>query len=397
VEKPVSGPVDVVHPESADRSADRRLAPDPARPEADPDRWPEPSYWAKVAVAVALVVAGCYAVIQVRDVLVLILVSLVLAIGIQRPIDWLERKGLPRGLAVALMGISILLVIGGFLALVVPSIVKQLSSLAEHGPEYIKRFRHEGWVRHLDSRFHVTKKLTKLAGDLPDKAISLGTGVLSATVSGLTIIVLTSYFSVDLPRLRKTIAGLLVPKHRDRFDRIADQITKRVGGYVNGNLIVSVIAGVITTIAMWIIGVPYAAALGMWVALTDLIPSVGALLGAAAVLVVAGLSGGISTFLIAGAFFLVYQQIENYLIVPRVMKGAINMSIGAVLIAVLLGGELAGFVGVLLALPIAATVQTVLDELYFKERRRSVRVAELREERIQRWAARLGRRPRTVR
>jgi predicted PurR-regulated permease PerM len=375
------------------------LAPgDPELPESGPaERWPGPSYWAKAAVAVALVVAGCFAVIEVRNVLVLILVSLVLAIGIQRPIDWLERKGLPRGAAVALLGVSILAVIGGFLALVVPSIVHQLSSLAEHGPAYIKRFRHEGWVRHLDTRFHVTKKLTKLAGDLPDQAISLGTSVLSATIDALTIIVLTSYFSVDLPRLRRTIAELLVPKHRERFDTIADRITKRVGGYVNGNLIVSVIAGVTTTIAMWIIGVPYAAALGMWVALTDLIPSVGALLGAAAVLVVAGLSGGLTTFLIAGAFFLIYQQVENYLIVPRVMKGAINMSIGAVLIAVLLGGELAGFVGVLLALPIAATIQTVLDELYFKELRRSVRVAELREERLARWAARLGRRARAVR
>jgi len=171
-------------------------------------------------------------------------------------------------------------------------------------------------------------------------------------------------------------------------------VTQRMGGYVGGNLIVSVVAGVTSFAALLVVGVPYAAALAVWVAITDLIPTIGALLGAAVVLVVAAVSGGPADFLWVGLFFVVYQQVENYLVVPRVMKGAINMSIGAVLISVLIGGKLGGFVGVLLALPLAAAIQTVVDELYLKERRRSMRRLELREARLRRWAGRFGRRGR---
>jgi predicted PurR-regulated permease PerM len=190
------------------------------------------------------------------------------------------------------------------------------------------------------------------------------------------------------------VAGLLVPRHREQFEVIADRVTQRMGGYVGGNLIVSVVAGATSFVALLVVGVPYAAALAVWVALTDLIPTIGALLGAAVVLLVAAVSGGVADFLWVGLFFVVYQQVENYVVVPRVMKGAINMSIGAVLISVLIGGNLGGFVGVLLALPLAAAIQTVLDELYFKERRRSMRLLERRDQRMRRWVGRFGRRGR---
>jgi predicted PurR-regulated permease PerM len=385
--------------------ADHRSAPDleradPSGPGADDGstrlhvEWPGPRYWAKAALAVAAVVAICLLVVDVVDVLILILVSMVFGIGMQRPVQWMEQHRIPRSAAVAILLVGGLAVIAGFLALVLPSVIHEASSLADHGPEYLRRFRHQSWVRNLDDRFDLTDKLRKLGRDLPDDVWTFGTGLLSAVVDVLTILVLTAYFAVDLPRLRSTIAGLLVPSHRERFDAIADRVTQRMGGYVVGNLIVSVIAGVTTFVAMLVIGVPYAAALGMWVAITDLIPTIGALLGAAVVMAVAGVSGGVRDLLIAGAFFLVYQQIENYLVVPRVMRGAINMTIGAVLISVLIGGQLGGLVGVLLALPVAAAIQTVLDELWLKERRRSVRLLELREERVRRWVSRLGRRPR---
>jgi predicted PurR-regulated permease PerM len=356
--------------------------------------WPGPMYWAKAALAVAVVVGICLLVVDVVDVLILILVSMVFGIGMQRPVQWMEGHRIPRSAAVAILLVGGLAIIAGFLALVLPSVIHEASSLADHGPEYIRRFRHQSWVRNLDDRFDLTDKLRKLGRDLPDDVWTFSTGLLSAIVDGLTILVLTAYFAVDLPRLRSTLAGLLVPAHRERFDAIADRVTQRMGGYVVGNLIVSVIAGVTTFVAMLVIGVPYAAALGMWVAITDLIPTIGALLGAAVVMAVAGVSGGVRDLLIAGAFFLVYQQVENYLVVPRVMRGAINMTVGAVLISVLIGGQLGGFVGVLLALPVAAAIQTVLDELWLKERRRSVRLLELREERVRRWMSRLGRRPR---
>jgi predicted PurR-regulated permease PerM len=356
--------------------------------------WPGPAYWAKAAVVVLVVIGLALLVVDVVDVLILVLVSMVFGIGMQRPVQWLERRHVPRSAAVALILGAVVAVVGGFLALILPAAVHEVSSLVSHGPEYIDKFRNEGWVRSLDQRFDLTTRLEKLGRKLPDQAWNIGTSLISATVDTLTIVVLTSYFAVDFPRLRETVATLLKPSQRDHFDAIADRVTQRVGGYVSGNFIVSIVAGVTSFVAFLVVGVPYAAALAVWVALTDLIPTVGALLGAAAGIVVAGVSGGVRDLVIVGVFFLVYQQVENYLIVPKVMKGAINMSIGAVLISVLVGGQLGGFMGVLLALPLAAALQTALDELYLRERRRSVRLLQLREERVRRWMARLGRRSR---
>ena len=354
--------------------------------------WPDPAYWARSALTVVGVLALCWLVIELDRVLVLILVALVLAVGMQRPVDWLERHGFRRGVAVATLTLASIALLGGFLALVLPSVIRETSALIDQAPDYLHKLRGQSWVRNVDKRFNITEKLQHAGADLPDRAWSFGASLLSFAVSLITIVALTLCFATDLPRVRKAAARLLMPAHRERFESIVDRVIQRVGGYVNGNLLVSVVAGVAAFIALWLIGVPYAASLAAWVAITDLIPAIGALVGAGVAMTVAAFTG--STELIAtGMFFLVYQQIENYVIAPKIMKGAIDMSVEAVLVAILVGAELYGFVGVLLALPLAATIHTVLDELYLDERRRTVRRHERREERMQRWSARLRRGP----
>src|SRR5207253_2203557 len=146
---------------------------------------------------------------------------------------------------------------------------------------------------------------------------------------------------------------LVAGEHTIRNIRILNEALERIGGYVSGNLFISVIAGILAFGAMRIIGVPFAAALAMWVAITDLIPAVGATLGAVVCVIVAlfsSLADGIATAL----YFIVYQQVENYLIQPRVMNKAVDLSAATVIISVLIGGSLAGLAGGLLALPIAA-------------------------------------------
>jgi len=380
----LTGTTDVPPPDLAPAA----VVDEPADPSHD---WPGPAYWARATLAVVAVLALCFAVVKISAVLVLGLTAMVLAVGLQRPIAWMERRGVRRGAAVAILAVSVIAVIGGFLALVLPSVLREASALAEQAPDYLRRLRKTGWVRAADQRFDLTDRLSHLGDGLPDQAWSIGRGLLGIVVDALTVSVLTICFAVDLPRARTAVGRLLVPKHRARFETIADQVTVRVGGYVTGNLIVSVIAGVTSFIALFTVGVPYAAALAVWVALTDLLPAIGALLGAAVAMAVAGFSGGIGDLVTIGVFFLIYQQLENYVVVPRVMKGAIDMSVAAVLVAILVGNELFGLVGVLLALPIAATVQTVLDELYLRERRRSVRMQEVREARLRRWLTRFGR------
>jgi predicted PurR-regulated permease PerM len=180
---------------------------------------------------------------------------------------------------------------------------------------------------------------------------------------------------------------LLRREHREELEVILDRMTGRIGGYVTGNAIVSLIAGAVTFVALVLIGVPYALALAVWVGLTDLIPTVGALLGAVVVCVVAAFVG-VPELIATVAFFVVYQQIENYVIAPRVMRRAIEIPPAAVIVAVLVGGTLAGFFGALLALPIAATIQIVFEELYVRDRIEEVRAVDAETARRRWWRAR---------
>jgi predicted PurR-regulated permease PerM len=143
---------------------------------------------------------------------------------------------------------------------------------------------------------------------------------------------------------------------------VLDESLAKVGGYVSGNILISIIAGGLSFAAFLLIGVPFPAALAMWVAFTDLIPAVGATLGAIVCVLVAAFSG-VGTAVITAIYFIVYQQVENYLIAPRVMKRAIDLSPAAVILSTLIGGSLAGFAGALLALPIAATIKVIAKDV----------------------------------
>jgi predicted PurR-regulated permease PerM len=160
---------------------------------------------------------------------------------------------------------------------------------------------------------------------------------------------------------------LLRREERAHFEAIIEESTQRVGGYIMGNITISLFAGVTSFVALLVIGVPYAAALAFWVALTDLIPTVGAILGALVAVLVAAFAG-VPELVATVIYFAIYQQVENYVIAPRVMRKAIEMSAAAVIVAVLIGGSLAGFIGALLALPAAAVIKIVVRQLYIEDR-----------------------------
>jgi predicted PurR-regulated permease PerM len=336
----------------------------------EPHGWPPVSYWMKVTAGVLVVLGLARILLAVGDILVLVLISAVLALGFQPAVMWLERRGLSRGWAVALGLFAGLLLIGLFLWLVLPDIIRQLSALQEDAPRILES---------AEQRFPILQGLSE--------RLQIGTGVGSLDLSGildlagsfttlvlgsLTVLVLTIYFTVRLPRMRTWMASLLHPQDRQEFEGILEESIQRVGGYVLGNLAISAIAGVTTFVALLLIGVPFAAALAFFTALMDLIPTVGALIAAIVAAVVAAFVG-VPQLIATAAFFLVYQQVENYLIQPRVMRKAIDMSAPMVILAVLIGGALLGVIGALLALPVAAVIKVAFRELYLEDRREEVR------------------------
>lgn len=313
---------------------------------------------------------------QARSVLVLVLISAVLAIGMDPGIRLLQRRGrMGRGSATAVILLGLLGFLVLFFVLVIPPIVTEVQQFAGKVPDYIAQLQQsEGVLGEFEERFQISEQLEKLADRAPDIAqASVGTvlGVAGNIASGLfsllTILVLTIYFASSLPTLEDGVISLFPPGRREEYRVLMDRATEKIGGYASGQISVSLIAGVCAFIAFLVIGLPFPAALAMWVSITTLIPSVGALVGAVLCVLVASFVG-LSTAIITVVYILVYQQIENYVISPRVMKKAVDLSPAAVILSVLIGGSILGFVGALLALPMAAATKVVVRDLLLRDR-----------------------------
>ena len=333
-------------------------------------RWPPMSYYAKIALTIIATSALVAAAYYVRQILILVLVALLLSIGLEPAVKRLERLKIKRGWSVLLIFTAFLGFVAMFAWLVVPPLVREAQQLADDIPGYVRRLRNSsGWVGDLQRKYDLAEKLKDLTKDLPHIASqSFGT-ILGVTKSVaafifnlLTIGILSIYFMLSMPRLRQSMVNLFHPENRERWTKVMDESISKVGGYVSGNIVISVIAGVATFVALISIGVPFPAALAMWVAVTDLIPAVGATLGAVLCVIVAAFAG-IGAAVATAVYFIIYQQVENYLIAPRVMKRAIDLSPAAVIVATLIGGSLFGFAGALMALPIAAAVKIVIVDV----------------------------------
>jgi predicted PurR-regulated permease PerM len=324
------------------------------------------AFMAALGVLTALLLAK--AVVLVRDVIILVVVSAFLAIGLNPAVEWLQRHHIKRGLAVATIIGVVLLFFAGFVAAAVPPVVRQSGQLQKTVPEYVERLRKNETFADLDKRYHLGDKLKaaveKKSGQAAGTALSVATGVLSAVFKVLTVLVLTLYFLGAYPRIKRGAYRLVPRSRRARAGLIVDEILSRVGGYVLGNLATSAIAGVAALVFFMVAGVPYPLALAMLVAIADLIPLVGATIGAAVCTAVAFFVS-VPVGLATGAYFLVYQQVENYVLVPKVMKRTVDISPLATILAALVGGSLLGILGALLAIPVAAAIQLVGTEVLY--------------------------------
>ncbi len=338
-------------------------------------RWPPIGYWIKVTVAVALTLAVLTAARSVLNILILVVIAAVLAVGLDRAVRRLERLKVKRGWAVAIIFLSAVLFMALFSALVIPPLVREVRQLASDIPGYVERLKTQsGWLGDLARKYDLSEKLKTLTERLPSVAsasfstiLGLTKGITAQIFNLLTIAILTVYFLLSLPRMRMTSVALFSPERRDLGGRVLGEALSKIGGFVSGNITTSLIAGGASLVALSVLGIPFAVALAMWVAIADLIPAVGATLGAIPAVIVAFFSStadGVTTLV----FFIVYQQVENYFIVPRVMREAVDLSPAAVIVSTLIGGSLAGFAGALLALPLAAALKVVVNDVWLRPR-----------------------------
>jgi len=321
-----------------------------------------------VSLGVVATAAGVAAVYTARGVLVRALIALFVAISLDPAVRWLTRRGMRRGWAVTLIFALALALLIGFLVSVIPPLVREFQQLVANFPTYISELQDRSrQFSDLNKRFNLS---TQLEGVLKDAPARIGGGLLGFTgrlfgalFSTLTVLVLTIYFMAALPQLQHGLIRLFPKVRRARAGRIADVVVDKVGAYMIGNLLISLVAGTAAFIAFEALRVPFAVPLGFVVAITDLIPMIGASLGAVVCVVVALFVTDLwPTTVLVAAYFVVYQQVENYWIAPRILRSSVNLSAAAVLLAGLIGGTALGLVGALMAIPVAAALRVLLTE-----------------------------------
>ena len=339
-----------------------------------------------LVVGILLGVAAALEILWIsRHVLSWIFVALFFALALNPLVDRLERRfGGRRGLATSAVMLGAIALVAAIGALFVPTLVDQVSGFAHKVPDYLHDLtKGRGRLGFLQSKYHLVDKARdalrhggakKLFG-LSGTALAVTRGVITAVLGAVTVVFMTFFMLLEGPAWTERFFGLLPPESRPRWRAVGRDIYRTVGGYVTGNLLISVIAGVSTAIVLLIMGVPYSVALGLVVGILDLIPLAGATIAGIIIAAVAFLHS-IPAGIVVVVFFIVYQQIENHLLQPVVYGRTVQLSPLAVLIAVLIGAELAGVLGALAAIPVAGALQVVLVDVLRNRRDRSAAVPQ---------------------
>lgn len=322
------------------------------------------------AAGVAVTYGVVELVIRARSVLILIGLALFIAAGLDPVVSRLTRRGLPRWAAVLVVVLALLAVAGGFIAAAVPPLASQTTALVHQMPQYMHQLQnHNSGLGRLNARYHIEQRLTSLLTSRGSTLIGgvLGAGelVISAFSSFLLVAVLSVYFLASLGKT-KLLAYRLIPRsRRPRGILIGEEIFTKVGGYVLGNVITSLIAGLGTFFWMLAFGIPYPVLLGLLVFLLDLVPVIGSTIGGVIVTLVA-LTVSLPVAIVTLAFYVAYRLAEDYLIVPKIIGRTVQVPALVSLIAVVLGGVLLGIIGALVAIPAAAAISLLLHEVTFR-------------------------------
>jgi len=305
-------------------------------------------------------------------VLTWILIAALLAAALNPAVEWLERRRMRRPLAATVVFLIALLVVSGIGYLVIPPVVNQVTDFVNAVPGFVDDLTAGrgpfGWLQErygIVDRIREAIKQQGVGGilGLGGPALDIVRSVVTAIVGVITVIFLTYFMLLEGPRTVSTVLGLLPASVRPRYERVGREIYRTISGYVTGNLLISLAAGVLATIVLYAVGSDFAVALGLLVAILDLIPLAGATLAAIVVSTVVFIETNWVRALVVVIFFIAYQQFENHVLQPLVYGRTVQLSPLLVLCAVLVGAELGGILGALLAIPVAGSLLAVAREL----------------------------------
>jgi predicted PurR-regulated permease PerM len=336
-----------------------------------------------IVISVA-VVAGTYLLGQLfyrlRDIVLLVVVAGFVAVLLNPIVVVIQRRLFPRrGVAVAIVTLLAVVVFLGLAVAFGYPLVNGITHLADQLPNYVASAEHgKGWIGHLVRKYHIQNwvqrnapKLATYGQALSKPALTIGAGALSLVIELVTMFILVLLLLLEAPKMRRALLGQMGPERASEVTRIASDVNRAVTGYMMGNLLTSLIAGVVVFVSLIILGVPYPLLWGLWVALVDFLPMIGGALAGIPTVLFAfthSLTAGIAT----GVVFLVYTQVENHILNPVIMSKTVRISPLLVLISVLVGASLGnlvdglfgGFVAALLSIPAAGALQVLVREAW---------------------------------
>ena len=317
---------------------------------------------------------------HLSQVLTLIGVAAFIAMGLDPIVRFLQRRGLHRSQAVAVVFLLLVFAVAAFAAAVLPTLIKQIAEFSQSLPDTVENLQRSELFRRLDEDYGVIsnaseelrKRVTsgETVAQVFGGVLGAGRAVLSGFFSTITVLVLTLYFLASLPKIIDAVFRLVPASRRPRSRALGDEIVRRIGGYVAGQTLVAFINGFLTFVILMVLGLPYAAIIAVLVFLLGLIPLIGATIGAVIVVLV-GFTDSWQVALGLGIYYVVYQQIENYVIAPRVMARTVSVPGAIALIAALAGGSLLGVLGALVAIPLAAGLLLIVQEVVLPRQERT--------------------------
>jgi predicted PurR-regulated permease PerM len=332
-----------------------------------------PFYFGFIATLGALTaIVLMRALASVSQIFVLILIALFLATGLNPAVEALRKRNLSRNAAVTIIFSAVILFVIFFALVVIPPVISQGTNLIDSAPQLLQDLMKNETINQLNTQYGLIDTLQERLKSVTSDGtllistfggvIGVGKSVLSGFFTALTILVLTLYFITSLPQAVDLGLSLVPASRRDRVGLLTNAIIARVGSFVGCQIFIAALAAVFVTVLGTILGLPSPIAIGMFVLVAALIPLIGHFIGAGIFTIIA-LSQSLTIGIIAFVAYVVYVQIENYVVTPRIMKRTLSVPGAVTIIAALIGSSLLGLVGGLLAVPVAASIILILDEV----------------------------------
>ena len=326
-------------------------------------------------LGVGLAIAVMMALQSVATVIIYIGLALFLSLGLEPIVQWFVERKVPRSLSVILVILAFILIVVGAGLLVAPIVISQIQTFIGDLPDIVANLAATGWVLELERQFTGAIDVDAIFANLGDwvsdpknvlsvggGVVSIGAGILSFITGAIIVVILTIYFAVTMPTIKSAMFSLVAASSRPTVESVTEEVTRSIGRYVLGQLSLGIVNGVCSAIFLTIIGAPLPALLAFVAFLASLIPLVGPIIGAT-IITASCLMVSPGLGIAAGIYYLVYMQVEAYLLSPRIMRAAVDVPGALVIIAAIAGGTLGGVLGAVVAVPVAASALIVIRKV----------------------------------